>query len=325
MTAAQAQVFVSHNADLCLGFRKTGAYAENNEVVVDLGTASNYVNLAIGTTTNISTYTAAQLTASFSSLNNLQWSVTGYQLGKYYPNYPTDTLWLTVPRSSPTIQSQPLTRQGTSYQNTTKTPIQSIFAGAAYISQQVATSNQFNTPFFVQEAMGTYSGHNLSTFMASLGDPTQGTLNDTWYQNLEITTPGTFSGYVRSDLYEVRPLTDSSGNFIVDPHVGTNSSAYYLGYFQFNSNGTMTFTRAAASTSVPQPVLSMTRSGSASTISFASSSGATYTLCFTNSAGLTTPSANWPTNTTTIPGDGTIKSFTDSAGDPNRFYRVIAR
>jgi hypothetical protein len=130
---------------------------------------------------------------------------------------------------------------------------------------------------------------------------------------------------VVSDLYEVRPSTDAQGNPIVDPHTGTNGLAYYVGYFRLNSNGTMTFTRDIASSQSlppPPPFLSIRRVGNTSTISFGTTNGATYTLYYTNAAGLTQPVANWPASVTTITGDGNTNSFTDSSSDPMRIYRV---
>ena len=81
-------------------------------------------------------------------------------------------------------------------------------------------------------------------------------------------------------------------NPIVDPHTGTNGLAYYVGYFELQLDGSMTFTREAASTTVappPAPMLSIARSGNVSSISFLSTNQATYTLLFTNTAGLTAP------------------------------------
>jgi len=60
------------------------------------------------------------------------------------------------------------------------------------------------------------------------------------------------------------------------------------------------------------------------TISFASTVGATYTLYYTNSAGLTAPTATWPAWPVTITGDGTVKSFQVVSTDASRFYRVSA-
>jgi len=168
--------------------------------------------------------------------------------------------------------------------------------------------------------------------MAGVVDPTQGTLNDAWPAsepnsgNLEKSTPGSFSGAVRSDLYEVRPLADVHGNPIVDPHTGTSGLAYYVGYFELTSAGALSFTREAASAPLPPApqIVLLARSGNNSTVFFTTTNGATYTLYYTNAGGLSAPTTNWPSSPTTIVGDGNTDSLMNTTTDPARFYRVGA-
>jgi hypothetical protein len=334
--AAQAQPFIYQNNDLCLGFRKNAPYTENNELVVDIGQASNYLNAAVGTTIPVQGYSAVQMVpGSFLSLDNLSWSVVGYYSGSGYgANYPSDvayTLWLTVPRANSAVQSQVPSRLAWTLQHNVRPKIASIFSNAGYISQAIGTSNEFNTASFVLESISLYPQHLLSVWMEGLNDNTIGTLNDTWPPNepnggnLENTTPDAFISPVRSDLYEVRPLTDSALNPIVDPHTGTNGLAAYVGYFELETDGSMTFTRQAASPPPPPaPVLTIARSGAVTSISFLSASQTTYTLLYTNAAGLTAPSSVWPALQATITGDGTTKTFHDTTTDPTRLYRVQA-
>lgn len=326
---AGAQPFLYKDSDLCLGFRKVTPYTENNEVVVNIGQASIYVNAPIGTTLPVSAFSASQLAApTFSTLNNLSWSVFGYFSvpSTNYPGYPDYTLWLTVPRTDNAVRSSDANRYGGSVQGVISRPMASIFLNAGFISHDISTSSTYNTPTFVRESIAAYPTHLYSVWMGDLFGGTTGSLNDTWTDNnLEITTPGAFNGVVRSDLYEVRPLDDSHGGIVVDPHTGTSGLAYYVGYFEFNSNGSMTFTRQAATTTPPQVALSFLRTNNVSTISFPSSSSVTYTLFFTNSAGLSAPVGTWPSLPGTISGDGTTKSFQDTTTDAMRVYRVGAQ
>ncbi len=97
----------------------------------------------------------------------------------------------------------------------------------------------------------------------------------------------------------------------------------------------MSFTRGASSSSgsnppPPQPVLTIAGSlisGNGqvtSTISFNTTNGATYTLYYTNSAGLNTAVTNWPSLGGSITGDGSVHSFTNSSTDSSRFFSVGA-
>jgi hypothetical protein len=323
---AQAQPFIYKESDLCLGFRKITPYSDNNQVVVNIGQASIYVNAPVGTTQPVSAFSASQLASpTFASLNNLSWSVFGWFTtpSTNYPGYPAYTLWLTVPRTDNAVRSADASRYGATIQSFAKGRMASIFSGAAYVSHNIGSSNAYNTATFVRESIATYPTQLYSVWMGDLSGGLTGTLNDTWPDNnLEIATPSAFNGVVRSDLYEVRPLDDGHGGIVVDPHTGTSGLAYYVGYFEFSSNGTMTFTRQAATTTPSQVSLRIQRTNNVSTISFPSASGVTYSLRFTNSTGLGAPIGSWALQSGTVVGDGTTKSFQDSTTDPTRLYRV---
>jgi len=335
-TMAQAQIFTPTNNDLILGFRKNAPYTENNEVVVDIGQASSYTSLTVGTQITVPGFTTSQLLSlgSFTTLSNLSWSVFApYQGG--YSGYANDTLWLTAPRTNNAVASGSPTRLNYNFQQLIKQKMISIVgtpngSGAEYISSNEA-SNQFNTPSFLSESLSAFPGNTLSSWLAGNPsvDPTEATFQDTWPPtepnggNIEVTTPGNFTnGTVRSDLYEVRPMTTAGGAPVTDPHTGTSGSAWYIGYFEFSSNGTMTFTRDAVSTTPAQVTLNIARTNNVSTISFVSASNVTYTLCFTNAAGVGAPVSNWPSLPGTISGNGGTTNFQDTTTDAMRFYRV---
>lgn len=322
---SEALPFVAKQADLFLGFRKTGADQEANEVVVNLGQATNFVNLTIGTVTNLTGLVASQLSPdSFTSLDNLTWSAFGLVNNNVYPGYPRNTIWVTLPRSDVNTKSDAPARPDQDLLNSTTTPMKGVIDGAVAISGRIS-ANQDNTASFVREPISNSSivqGQNVGVYIGGTIDPSLGTFQDSLPYNVENTTPdtGSFTSALRSDLYEVRP------DGFTDPHTGqTSGSTYYIGYFQLNVNGTMTFTRAAATTTPPAPNLSISRSGNVSTISFTSANSATYTLYFTNSTGLLTPVASWPSKPATITGDGLVKSFSDTTTDSDRVYRVTAQ
>src|ERR1044071_9271903 len=71
--AAHAQFFTANKGDLLLGFRKTSG--GTFELVVNVGSVTNFTALPPGTTVAISNFTPTQLSAAFSTYGNLQWSV----------------------------------------------------------------------------------------------------------------------------------------------------------------------------------------------------------------------------------------------------------
>jgi hypothetical protein len=192
--------------------------------------------------------------------------------------------------------------------------------GAGYISSS-GISNADNTATFVREPSGDVQ-HALSVYIADPNSPNVADFNGTLGSDVDNTTPASFNSAVRSDLYQVCP----SGT--IDPIThSTGPLAYYVGYFQFNPDGTMTFTRGTTNSVVtipPPQIVSINRTANVSTISFTTTNGATYSLYYTNAAGLGTPVAGWP-STGSVAGDGTTKSLSDTTTDGVRFYRVGAR
>jgi hypothetical protein len=328
LETGNAQTFTYTNNDLLLGFRKTGSFQETYEVVANIGKATIYSQAAPGASFTVPNFTLSQLTpGSFANLNHLNWAVVGFSrtnLGTVLPGYMNNILWLTVPRSSPGVQSTPPTRLSYSAQGGLVAPqITGIGNNAIYLSSQ-SGSNQFNAPKFIREPVNDPA--DLTSYMGGLSSPSDSNLRDTWTQNnLEISTPASFASCLISDLYEVWPINESHGFPVTDPHTGlTSGPAYYVGYFQFCPDGTMTFVRASTTTLPPAPQLTVTRDGTTNYISFPSANGAVYALYYTNNTGLTQPISTWPTSPTTITGDGSIKTFTNSPGDAERYYRVGA-
>jgi hypothetical protein len=323
LQVCSAQPFVYKDNDLLLGFRKTGTFQANYEVVIDLGQGTNFTGLQAGTSISVPKFTPTQLSDAFpnTNLSNLNWSILGDPRVSL-AGYPASTLWLTVPRTNLAVQSAAPSRLFKSLQQQTATQISSIFAGATFISTTIGNSNVDNTANLVREPINNDSG--LTSFIGSQQDATASTLHDTWSANVEINTANNFAGAARSDLYEVRPIG------ALDPHTGrTNGPAYFVGYFEFKSDGSLSFTRATTNAvpppPPPAPSLSIGTSGSSITISVPTTNGATYSLYYTNTSGLAAPASSWSLFPTSITGDGTTKVFTDTTGSSERVYRVIAK
>jgi hypothetical protein len=313
---AGAQFFTSTKGDLLLGFRKPGV--GSYELVVNVASVTNFLAKTPGAVVPISNFTPSQLSDAFSDYNNLQWSVSAYVTGgpgSTWSGFVPGTIWFTIPRFDPSTQSSVPARASYSTQSPVVTGIQGIGNGANSVSSGLTTTNTDNNAVLVREPIG--SAYNYSVFVQDPQTPSIGDFGG-YLPAVENTTPPSFSSAVVSDLYQAVPTGST------DPISGkTTGAAYYVGYFTLSPDGTMTFTRASAA-SPTQPVLTITRAGTTSTISLATVNGATYTLYYTNSAGLTQPVSGWASSPTTISGDGTTKSFSDTTSDTDRVYRVGA-
>lgn len=347
IAGAQTYFTTTGFGDLLAGFRKTGTNIEANQLVVNLGNITNLLALSAGTTINMSNYSIVQMTNMCpDNLANLQWSVfAGFQrlngIREPYWNTPVGmippaTTWLTVARPAFNTQSTPPTRLSYNAMagGIRNNAVIGMDTGTTQVSTDLVTTNQFNNTLLVTEPVAYDSQQNTYSYFVSDASPPDTNSNFRGYCtfNIENFTPSPFNSPQRSDLYEMAPF-----NYL-DPFSGTtNGPAYYVGYFTLNNaDGTMTFTRASAVTPPqPQPpVLSISTSLSSSggpnpqvnsVISFNTTNAATYTLYYTNTSGLRTPVTNWPTIGTTITGDGSVHSFTNSSTDPSRFYSVGAQ
>lgn len=316
-----AQPFLTpSNGDLLAGFRKTGANQANYEVLVNIGNITNLEALAPGAQVSIGKYTPSQLAGAFSDYNNLQWSVFGsFKVFGSWAGFPYTTIWYTLPRVNADTPAQAPGRVPSSGQTQVKQWILSAGYGAAFISS-AGVSNSENTASLVREPSGD-AQHALSVSIGDPNDATLGDFNGTLNFVVENTTPANFTSAVRSDLYQSCP----SGS--ADPTTqATTGSAYYVGYFQFNANGTLSFTRASNSTVTPlaPPLVSIGRAGNTSTLSFSTTNGATYSVYYTNGSSLAAPLSTWQVLPGTITGDGSVKSVSDASTDADRVYRVAA-
>ena len=329
------------NGDLLAGFRKTGSHQGTNELVVYVGNVTNLISLSIGSSLTLGNVNSARLTDAFSSdFTYLQWSVFGanYNLSSVWStplgNFPQSTVWYTVPRANVSVQSPNPTRYSSVDQGLLGQSMTSIGSGAQTISSQLGTTNGDNNTVLVREPFLTqYAGYYLTEFMGdqyngygySFGDFGGNVISF----SVENITPAPFSSADVSDLYESAPAASTGRNPATypDPISGSTSSVYFVGYFSLSPSGVLTFTRAAQAatyTPPPAPQLTATAVGSTVTISFATTNGATYSLIYTNIAGLTAPRSTWPTLGSSIVGTGGTTNFTDTVTGSGRVYSVTA-
>jgi len=296
--------------DLLICFRN------GNDLVVDAGpiTGSSLIGSPIGSTNNITAYTAANFDTI--SLNGLNWSAIAYgsdgslyitkareDLNQYDANYLV---------SSPSMQSSRWNPVGGNPSQQLTGPVGSMVAGAA----RALTSGYYsgNSATAVYEP-GTAAGH-LFTFgtgqsYGDIIDPNglQAYNYGVFQGDPEFTTLGTFTtdGIVsRSDLYQIS---------------GDGSTVTWLGYLQLSpSTGLMTFVHAPDTTPV---ITKVTRAAGVTTISYTTGLTGTYTLQATNSAGLTAPKSTWPVIATLSNGDLLTHTITDTdTTSANKFYII---
>jgi PKD repeat protein len=258
---AGAQVF-SYNqyGDVLAGFRKTGSFKGNYELVVDLGSVTNLLNVSSGTTINITNFSTTQLTNAFmdtGSYGNLQWSVFSSFPGSISPwvtplgSFPADTLWLTLPATDVNTQTQPPVRKASGTQQNQRQYMIGVGSGAGTISQALTANATNNTASLVREPV-TYASDILTAFIGDPSNPALGDFGDysggsgtPLSYSVENTTPSPFNSAQRDDFYQSCP----SGK--TDPINSSTTVTYFVGYFILYPNGTMTFTRAAAAGAAP--------------------------------------------------------------------------
>lgn len=309
---------------LLAGFRKPGL--DSYELVVNLGNITNFLAVPAGTTIPITAYAPANVAAAFTDNNELKWAAFATVNGapnSSWAGFRVNTIWYTVPRDNFATPANAPKRYGSTGQGLVNAAVDSIGRGARTASLRLAITDSNNTTNRVREQLPEDSSWSLSYFIGNPQNTSYGDFGGYLPVNAEYTTPASFTTAVRSDLYQSVP------NNVLDPISGqTTGAAYHVGYFTLAPDGSLTFTRAATTVTPPPPapeIVNVTRSGDTSTVTFTTAAGSyTYSLHYTNAAGLAAPIADWPVAGATVTGDGANKQLSDTTTDEARFYRVSA-
>jgi hypothetical protein len=308
---AEAQ-FNYNSGDVLVCFRNTSSQAY--DLIVDAGPVSTFASLPIGDKITITT---DQL--GYAGTNNVAWCVCAAT-----DNSPVENTWLTKPRDILNTQTSPLNSAIPNQQRKIAGDIDgypslSADVGSYYPSTDLLVNS-------ATEAVETEAGHQTggdvtgNCYAYWVEDSVSGSLGnagnfrgDAPAGFAEQTTPANFSTAgqpVRADFYQL--LSNNS----------TNSSTY-LGYFEFSTNGVMTYTSGPSAAVVAAPTItSFTRSGTTNIITFTTVIGGTYNLIATNN--LTIPAASWPVIGSSVAGDGSPKSITNVTADALNYYRISA-
>ncbi len=222
-----ASAQLSYNqGDLMLGMRNPGA---GNDLLVDIGPASQYVNATGPITISGTYYTAAQFTASGLDFNNLYFSVFGDTSG--------NTLWATA--------NSTLTRHTATSQSAAAGQFEAIAQGGEDAGSWYA-ANGANSSSAVIMPNGFFTGGGTDlSYTKGVLDPNFGLANFGYFGavNEANTIPGfnTSPYFVAINLYELDPYSNNT----------TQPPGTQLGYFELDSNGTLTFNQGMAP--VPEP------------------------------------------------------------------------
>ena len=303
----QAQFSFNYYGDVVLGYRKTGVYQGAYELVVNLGNITNFLALSPGSQMALTVPSQAQLTSAFpDGYQDIQWSVfSTFQGTSPLTNsigiFPVKTIWYTVPRSDVNTQTQPQSRMASGTQGPVSLAMLSVGQDAVTISVNLGVTNANNNTSLVRELVSANAGSDLTSHIGDSSNPSLGDFGGSYIQfSVENINPDTFTTATRSDFYQSCPLSSTRPTVInTDPITGqTSGNAYYVGFFQFNTDGTMTFNRAGGSSA---PTISLVSSLNAVTNGFAP-----LQVVFTNSASGSI--TNWVWNF----GDGNL--VTNSTG-----------
>jgi hypothetical protein len=297
-----AAPFLYRQGDLALTFRKTGGASD---LVVNIGRATNYNALPAGTTITISNLLVSHLATAFAGVNDLAWAVGGANRLGGDPNYPIQTLWVTRARLDSSTQSNPWLRKSQFDQGSTAGQVDGVGAKAATYSGNVASNANNTATAVIIPSNNLDYGLNVIIGNGDYDGSFQGNV-----QNLTASDfDSDFANVSRSDLYELLPGNDTPGR--------------YLGYFEFQPDGTLTFNTIAPPP--PRPTITnIIRVGNVTTVSLTTTASATYRLRYTDAAGLATPVSTWNIGSS-LSGTGSVLPLSDTNSGDSRFYAVDAQ
>jgi len=307
---ACANTFTYTNGTVLICFRKATTGATN--LIVNAGPVSNFTNLAPNTTITIGSFTGTQLGQV--GTNSIAWSAWTYFDNTAAPNQ-QNTLFMSKPRSSLNSQTTPYYRDKPSAQGQVISVLGSIVNGGS----DEANYSTLNTPLAVLED----SSYNLNNTDVSYFNGLGSTLDfqTTFQAAPDQTTPANFTTAgipVRADFYWLAPT-----NFLGFVPTG-NRPGTFVGYFQLSTNGVMTYTAYPSAVAATPVIVSFTRIGTTSTVTFTTGTSGTYSLRGTNSLTSGTASTNWPV-LNSVGGDGNNHALQDVTTSSNKFYIITAQ
>ncbi len=321
--AAATQAQFSYNAgvgqagDVLVCFRPTsGSY----DLVADAGAISSFTSLTAGQqiVINPTYYTGTLL--GYIGTNSTYWSVLCAQR---LPGSQQANLWLTRPRTNNNNQTAAWPVKNVNVQATACSQIDAIGNDAANIASQVVT------PF----------GTSPTSTATAVVEPEGGSQNAGAYFNsysFMMTAQGNLSGNFWGDQAGISVEQLTQTNFLAGAatsradfyqlNSSTNAGpATYLGYFDLDTNGVLTYTAGpSASVIVPPTITSIASAGTTNIITFTTVNGGNYSVLGTSLSGLSTARSTWPVVAGPVVGTGSPMSITNVSAGSTGFYTITA-
>jgi hypothetical protein len=306
VVASPAQTFNYNNGDLLIGVRTTAG--STYDLVVNAGPVSAFTNLTVGTKITISSLTGTQLQAAFSETNNLSWAA----FACIDSGTDENTLFMSRARMNLEAQSSPWRRYTLDSQGSVVAKINGVGIGAYSLGlAQAAGPNNTTTAIVEPESANVAPNYSYRAMLGNLlnwGGTFQGSPEQDTAANFT-----TASVPARSDFYWLPPGGTAS----------THPAAAYLGYFDFNTNGVLTYTAGpSAAVVVAAQIVSITRVGHQASIQFTTGAAGTYTL--RAASDLTVPRTSWVT-LGSVSGDGLTHSLSETTTADLRYYSISAQ
>jgi hypothetical protein len=297
----RAQSFTYTNGDLVAGFRIIGGASD---LVVDLGQVANFENLTPRSVITLTNLTATQLAAALPTVDGISWSVAAALRGNPNYAYPLQTIWVTSPRPSIYTRGRLWLNQSSGTLGGAASQIDAIgYDASVYGNGQPAGPE--NTPAGI--LIPPASQYAYSYLMGS-------------HENYD----GTFQGIVENTTpadFDSAGLPSRSVLYRLEPDAYPHAAGALIGFFDFNTNGVLTFT--AGPPPEPTTISQVSNRQTVNTISFPTVNLVGYRLRYTDSAGLAAPISNWTIGSTLV-GNGSTLSLQDTNSTAIRFYAVEA-
>lgn len=292
-----AEAWNYNPGDLLLVFRNG-----SSDVEFDLGSVSNYLGLATGTTTNVTGWNPTLVTQTFNGDTNLNTfsSLSG-----------VDVLLV----AATAVGSSPSTAWLTGVEpNTTA---YTVSPGTWSSSLGSIINNLGSRPLFYNEAATTNANSSATnSYVLPVG-----LLGSYDY----VVTGGksvagiTYFGGNAPFVVESAPPADLDFWAITPSSSVPKPPDQLVGRFQLSANGVLTYTAGPR----PSQIQSVTRTGTVSLLAFTTTLGTHYTVAYTNKLG--SPISAWPVDTVTNLGDGNVDTLLHTNSGSTEFYGVIAR